>query len=115
MSGKRHSPEEIATKLRRAAEMAKDGRHATEITRALGISMMTYHRWRTAAAQSAGEGPAYSRSDGEDPKASVNLDRIGELRLENARLRRLVTDLLLEKVSIEERIQVCDAKKKNPT
>jgi hypothetical protein len=30
--------------------------------------------------------------------------RIGELQLENARLRRLVTDLLLEKMNLEESI-----------
>jgi hypothetical protein len=29
-------------------------------------------------------------------------DRIAELQLENSRLRRLVTDLLLEKIKLEE-------------
>src|SRR6516164_11203068 len=33
-------------------------------------------------------------------------DRITELQLENSRLRRLVTDLLLEKVKLEEAAQV---------
>jgi hypothetical protein len=32
-------------------------------------------------------------------------DRIAELQLENSRLRRLVTDLLLEKVKLEEAAQ----------
>jgi hypothetical protein len=32
-------------------------------------------------------------------------DRIAELQLENSRLRRLVTDLLLEKVKLEETAQ----------
>jgi hypothetical protein len=31
--------------------------------------------------------------------------RISELQLENSRLRRLVTDLLLEKINLEEDIQ----------
>jgi hypothetical protein len=32
-------------------------------------------------------------------------DRIAELQLENSRLRRLVTDLLLEKIKLEETAQ----------
>jgi putative transposase len=32
-------------------------------------------------------------------------DRIAELQLENSRLRRLVTDLLLEKIKLEEAAQ----------
>jgi hypothetical protein len=32
-------------------------------------------------------------------------DRIAELRLENSRLRRLVTDLLLEKINLEDAAQ----------
>jgi hypothetical protein len=32
-------------------------------------------------------------------------DRIAELQLENSRLRRLVTDILLEKIKLEETAQ----------
>jgi hypothetical protein len=33
-------------------------------------------------------------------------DRIAELQFENSRLRRLVTDLLLEKIKVEEAAQI---------
>ena len=45
---------------------------------------------------------AAERSSGASP---IEQMRINELLLENARLRRLVTDLLLEKMNLEERIQ----------
>jgi len=90
---KRHSRAEIATKLVQANEMATQGKLQSEIARALGVSVMTLHRWRKAP-----EAREPDRTRGAD-------DRIAELQLENSRLRRLVTDLLLEKVKLEEAAQ----------
>jgi putative transposase len=45
---KRHTAEEIGVKLHQAEEMAREGKFQGEIARALGISVMTYHRWRKA-------------------------------------------------------------------
>jgi transposase-like protein len=92
---------EIATKLTQANDLATQGKPQSEIARTLGVSVMTLHRWRKAppgpqpALVVTGEARAPARARGAD-------DRIGELQLENSRLRRLVTDLLLEKIKLEE-------------
>jgi len=101
MKKKRHTPEEIATKLRQADEMVAQGKLHSEAAKALGVSIMTYHRWRKARASTRPRPPALEGAKvlaaGEDLSA-----RLAELQLENSRLRRLVTDLLLEKVRLEE-------------
>jgi len=103
MKKKRHSPEEIITKLRQAGEMLAQGKLHSEVAKALGVSIMTYHRWRKARASTSTRRPvgmmeeARVLGSGEDLTA-----RMAALQLENSRLRRLVTDLLLEKVRLEE-------------
>lgn len=98
----RHTPSEIAAKLATADAMAAEGRLHGDIAKSLGISVMTYHRWRKArlthipSKQAAGASPADSLAEREQ------MNQIRELRLENMRLRRLVTDLLLEKDKLEE-------------
>jgi len=61
---------------------------------------MTLHRWRKAP---PGAQPAHET--GEPGQTRGGGDRIAELQLENSRLRRLVTDLLLEKIEFEETAQ----------
>jgi len=101
---KRHSKPEIEPKLERADTLAASGHTQIEIAKALGISVMTLHRWRKARGQS---GP----STAEDISSDIAFvhgpsrrrdPRIAELELENARLRRLVTNLLLEQMRLEE-------------
>jgi putative transposase len=94
---KRHSRMEIATKLTQANDLATQGKLQSEIARTLGVSVMTLHRWRNAP---RGLQPAHGV--GEPNAAGGRSDRIAELQLENLRLRRLVTDLLLEKIRLEE-------------
>jgi hypothetical protein len=69
---------------------------------------MTYHRWRKARALVClTPGPA------RDSDASIEheqMQRIRELQLENSRLRNLVTDLLLEKVKLTERLNESDVR-----
>ena len=48
MKKKRHSSAEIAAKLRQADAMRREGMPAGKVAQALGISVMTYHRWRKA-------------------------------------------------------------------
>src|SRR5947207_7606196 len=91
----KHSKAEIAAKLAQAEELAAQGKLQSEIARALGVSVMTLHRWRKLQSGSNG----LSRVD-QTPQT-----QIAELQLENSRLRRLVTDLLLEKMRIEEASQ----------
>jgi putative transposase len=97
-SKKRHSRVEIATKLAQANKLATQGKLQNEIARTLGVSVTTLHRWRKSPPGSQPASREPDRTRGVD-------DRIAELRLENARLRRLITDLLLEKVKLEEAAQ----------
>jgi transposase-like protein len=101
---KKHTRAEIATKLAQANDLATQGKLQSEIARTLGVSVMTLHRWRKAP---PGLQPALvapheaSRPD----RTRGGGDQIAELQLENSRLRRLLTDLLLEKIKIEEAAQ----------
>ena len=97
---KKHSRVEIATKLAQANGLATQGKLQSEIARTLGVSVMTLHRWRKAP---PGAQPAHGA--GQHGQARGGGDRIAELQLENSRLRRLVTDLLLEKIKLEEAAQ----------
>jgi transposase len=103
---KRHTAAEIGAKLGEAEALARQGSNQAEIAKALGISVMTFHRWRKAGAQRPSRAaivPAtYLLTSPSDLPETERQSRIGELQLENARLRRLVTDLLLEKMSLED-------------
>ena len=93
---------EIARKLAQANELATQGQLQSEIARALGVrtwrmSVMTLHRWRKAP-----PGPHPVREAGQGEGMRGRGDRFAELQLENSRLRQLVTDLLLEKIRLEE-------------
>jgi 2-keto-4-pentenoate hydratase/2-oxohepta-3-ene-1,7-dioic acid hydratase in catechol pathway len=46
MVGKRHASAEITAKLAQANELAAKGKTQREISKVLGVSIMTYHRWR---------------------------------------------------------------------
>jgi putative transposase len=101
---KRHSPIEIAAKLAQADALIAQGRRNQEIARTLGVSVMTFHRWRKS--QSVRQDQQSETSDGprqiDQLSEAETLGLIAELQLENSRLRRLVTDLLLEKIKLEE-------------
>ena len=94
---KRYARAEIATKLAQANDLAMQGKPQSEIARTLGVSSMTLHRWRKAR-----HGPQPEHEAGQPDRRRSGGDRIAELQLENSRLRRLVTDLLLEKIKLEE-------------
>jgi putative transposase len=99
----KHSKAEIAVKLVQAGDLAMQGKLQSEIARTLGVSLMTLHRWRKMSlaphAAAAGLNEPSQRAQAPHP------GRIAELQLENSRLRRLVTDLLLEKIKLEEASQ----------
>jgi transposase-like protein len=102
---KKHSHEEILSKLARADELARAGKSQADICKALGVSVMTLHRWRklpppkpqlVLSRDRAGE--ALSNLPTMDEMRRV----LDELKLENQRLRKIVTDILLEKMRLEE-------------
>jgi len=102
----RHTEPEIAAKLAIAGEMAAQGKLHGDIAKSLGISLMTYHRWRKAHGTlvRSTAGLAGDAEPADMPIDREHMNRIRDLQLENSRLRRLVTDLLLEKVKLEEEL-----------
>ena len=102
---KRHNTNEIAAKLQEADVLGAAGQTQNEIAKALGISVMTFHRWRKARPHRA-RSVAHAQTRLPElstvaPSPGQN-GRITELQLENARLRKLVTDLLLEKMQLQD-------------
>lgn len=108
MTGKRHASDEIGTKLAQARQLAAQGKTQRDISKALGISVMTYHRWRKMlddgeiALESAGPGEVdhAPMSTGNGPALTLE-----SLRAENSQLRRLVTDVMLDKQRLEDELR----------
>jgi putative transposase len=86
MSRKRHRPEEIVAKLRQVEVLTAQGRPMAEAIRSIGVTEVTFYRWRQE----------YGGLKGDQVK------RMKELEAENARLRRAVSDLTLEKLILRE-------------
>jgi transposase len=108
MVGRRHDSREISDKLAHADELAAKGKTQREISKALGVSIMTYHRWKKML-KSPEPSMDGSRSDTETrssvPREASSEEIIKRLELENTQLRRLVTDMLLEKLKYEEELR----------
>ncbi len=86
MSRKRHTAEEIVVKLRQVDVLMAQGKPAAEAVRAIGVTEVTYYRWRNE----------YGGLKGDQVK------RLKELETENSRLRRAVSDLTLDKLILTE-------------
>jgi transposase-like protein len=86
MPRKRHTAEEIVAKLRQVDVLTSQGRSVADAVRAIGVSEVTYYRWRSE----------YGGLKGDQVK------RLKALEAENARLRRAVSDLTLDKVILAE-------------
>ena len=86
MSKKRHKPEEIVSKLRQVDVLTSQGKMVAEAIRSIGVTEVTYYRWR----QEYGG----LKSD--------QVKRLKDLEQENARLRKAVSDLTLEKLILKE-------------
>src|ERR1700756_304417 len=103
---KKHSRQEILLKLRQAEDLARAGKSQVEICKALGVSVMTFHRWRKLSLRKGEVRPAPSLAaepSTATPSTIPEMRRVLEdLTIENRRLRKIVTDLLLEKMKIEE-------------
>jgi len=103
---KRHGKAEIAALLRKADELAAQGKLHAHIAKHLGISVMTYHRWRNARDAMSSSAPLPAEVDRNRVPNECDLTRRnGELQLENLRLRHLVAELLLQKMKVEERLR----------
>ena len=86
MGKKRHTAEEIVAKLRQVDVLTAQGRPVAEAVRSIGVTEVTYYRWRSE----------YGGLKSDQVK------RMKDLEMENARLRRAVSDLTLEKLILKE-------------
>lgn len=86
MARKRHTAEEIVAKLRQVDVLMAQGRLVADAIRAIGVTEVTYYRWRNE----------YGGLKGDQVK------RLKDLETENSRLRRAVSDLTLDKLILAE-------------
>ena len=89
MKRKRHSPEQIIRKLREAEGLLSEGKTIGEVCQRLEICEPTFHRWRNQ----------YGGMKADEAK------RLKELEQENARLKKLVANLSLDKQILEEALK----------
>ena len=86
MSRRRHTPEQVVRKLREADRLLGEGLELPEVVKQLEVSEQTYFRWRNQ----------FGGMKAEDVK------RLKELEAENARLKRIVADQVLENQGLKE-------------
>ena len=86
MPRKRYRPEDILYKLREADIHISQGKTVAETIRLLGISDVSYYRWRRD----------YGGMN------TTQVKRLKELEKENQRLRKAVSDLTLDKLILQE-------------
>lgn len=86
MSNKRHTSEQIIHKLREAEVDLAKGKTIPEACKKIGVVEQTYYRWRKE----------YGGIRTDQAK------RLKELEKENARLKRVVADLTLDKAILKE-------------
>jgi putative transposase len=107
---KRHRPDEIMAKLQLAEKMESECSRQADIAEALDISIMTYHRWRKKL-------PVEIEPVMEALPRMAPLGKDGKgvsLRTENTQLRRMVIDLLLEKIRLEETLRAQSTRRRRP-
>ena len=86
MARKRHRPEEIVAKLRQVDVLTSHGAPIGEAIRSIGVTEVTYYRWRNE----------YGGLKSDQVK------RLKDLETENARLRKAISDLTLDKLILQE-------------
>jgi putative transposase len=83
---RRHTPEQVVRKLREADELLAEGADIATVARHLEVSEQTFHRWRNQ----------YGGMKADDAK------RLKELERENARLKGIVADEVLDIAMLKE-------------
>jgi transposase-like protein len=86
MKGRKHTAEQIISKLREAEVALGKGQPIARVVRKLGITEQTYYRWRK---EHGGLRTDQAR-------------RLKELEKENVRLKKVVADLTLDNAILNE-------------
>ena len=86
MPKKIHKPEEVVAKLRQVDVLVSQGQTAADAIRSIGVTEVTYYRWRKEFGG--------LKTD--------QVKRLKDLETENARLRKAVADLTLDKLILKE-------------
>ena len=86
MPKKGHKPEEIVAKLRQVDVLVSQGQSLADAVRSIGVTEVTYYRWRQE----------YGGLKTDQVK------RLKDLETENARLRKAISDLTLDKLILQE-------------
>lgn len=86
MPKKRYNAEEIIHKLREVDVLLSQGKSVSQACKQIGVSDQTYYRWRKS----------YGGMKVDQAK------RLKELEAENARLKRAVADLTVDKLILKE-------------
>ena len=86
MRRKKHTPEEIVAKLRQVDVLVSQGSQVVDAIGQIRVTDVTYYRWSQEC----------------DGLKLDHVRRLKELELENARLRKAVSDLTLDKLFLKE-------------
>ena len=86
MPKKRHKPEDIVAKLRQVDVLVSQGQNVADAIRSISVSELTYYRWRKEFGG--------LKTD--------QVKRLKDLETENARLRKAIADLTLDKLILKE-------------
>ena len=86
MAKKRHTAEQIISKLREAEVLLAKGTSMPQVCRKLGVTEQTYYRWRKEYGG--------VRTD--------QIKRLKELEKQNAQLKKVVADLTLHNAILKE-------------
>jgi transposase-like protein len=89
MAGKREKPEDIVMKLRQVEVLQGQGMSVAAAVRQVGMTQPPYYRWRR-------------QYGGMSRDQLKRLKELEKLEKENARLRRAVSDLTLDKLILTE-------------
>lgn len=80
MKRKRHTPEQIVKHLREADRMLGEGKTVAQVCKRIGVTEVTYYRWRKEY----------------DGATRDSVKRLKALEKQNAQLKRLLADQVLE-------------------
>ena len=83
---RRPKPEEIVSKLRQVDVLVSQGKSVADSIRSIGVTEVTYYRWRKEFGGLKAD----------------QVKRLKDLETENARLRKAVADLTLDKLILKE-------------